>query len=107
VGWIYLLIAGGFEIGFTTCLKLSEGFSKWLPSVAFLLFAALSFFFLTKALNTIALGTAYAIWTGIGAFGTAIIGILYFSESTSLVRLLFLFLLIVSIIGLKLASITK
>jgi len=104
MAWAYLVIAGIFEIGFTTSLKLSEGFTKWVPSLLFIVFAAASFYLLTRALQAITLGTAYAVWTGIGAFGTAIVGILYFHESASFWRLFFLFTLIVSIVGLKLVS---
>lgn len=104
MSWIYLLLAGLLEIGFTTCLKMSDSFSKPLPSIGFLLFAILSFTMLTKALEGIPLGTAYAIWTGIGACGTAIIGIWLFGDPAGTLRLLFLLLLIGSIIGLKLVS---
>ena len=105
MSWVYLLLAGFFEIGFTTCLKLADGFTRVVPSVLFVIFAAMSFWLLTRALHTIELGTAYAIWTGIGAFGTALVGIFFFGESTAMLRLLFLLLLIVSIIGLKLVSV--
>jgi len=104
MGWIYLFFAGIFEIGFTTCLKLTEGFTKWIPSVFFIIFAACSFWLLTKALQTIPLGTSYAIWTGIGAFGTAVVGMIFFSESTSIWRVIFLLILIGSIIGLKMVT---
>ncbi|MCB5183917.1 multidrug efflux SMR transporter [Methylobacillus gramineus] len=104
MSWIYLVLAGLLEIGFTTCLKMSESFSKPLPSIGFLIFAFLSFFMLTKALEGIPLGTAYAVWTGIGACGTAIIGIWLFGDPAGTLRLLFLLLLIGSIIGLKVVS---
>ena len=102
--WLYLLLAGLFEIGFTTCLKLSEGFSRLWPSLGFLLCAVASFWLLTRAIQTIPLGTAYAVWTGIGAFGTALIGIFIFNEPATALRLAFLVLLVGSIIGLKLVS---
>ncbi|HYG12721.1 MAG TPA: multidrug efflux SMR transporter [Methylophilaceae bacterium] len=104
MSWLYLLLAGLFEIGFTTCLKLSESFSRLWPSLGFLLCAVASFWLLTRAIQTIPLGTAYAVWTGIGAFGTALIGILVFGEPATALRLVFLTLLIGSIIGLKLVS---
>lgn len=104
MSWVYLIVAGLFEVGFTTCLKLSDSFSKPWPSLGFLLCAALSFWLLTKATQTIPLGTAYAVWTGIGAFGTAVIGIWAFGEPATAMRLAFLVLLIGSIIGLKLVS---
>lgn len=104
MSWFLLLLAGLFEVGFTTCLKLSDSFSRPWPSVGFLLCAVISFWLLTKATQDIPLGTAYAIWTGIGAFGTALIGIYAFGDPTNTWRLVFLTLLIGSIIGLKLVS---
>lgn len=103
MAWLYLLVAGLFEIGFTTFLKLSESFTRFWPTVTFLVLAALSFASLSLSLKSIPLGTAYAVWTGIGAFGTALMGIAYFGESTDFWRIFFLICLILSIIGLKLA----
>ncbi|XPV83967.1 MAG: DMT family transporter [Halarcobacter sp.] len=85
-------------------LKLTENFTKLIPTVVFIIFAILSFYSLTKAIETIPVGTAYSVWTGIGAFGTIIIGIVFFNEPATLLRLFFLFTLIASIIGLKLVS---
>lgn len=104
MSWVYLLLAGLFEVGFTTFLKLSDSFSKLWPSLGFLACAIASFWLLTKATQTIPLGTAYAVWTGIGAFGTAVIGIWAFGDPATALRLVFLTLLIGSIIGLKLVS---
>ncbi len=104
MAWGLLVLAGLFEVGFTTCLKLSESFTKPIPSMGFLVCAILSFWLLTKAAETIPLGTAYAVWTGIGAFGTAVIGICFFGDPATTLRLVFLVLLIGSIIGLKLVS---
>jgi quaternary ammonium compound-resistance protein SugE len=104
MSWALLVLAGLFEVGFTTCLKLSESFSKPWPSLGFLFCAIISFWLLTKAAETIPLGTAYAVWTGIGALGTAVIGIYFFSDPATTMRLVFLILLIGSIIGLKLVS---
>ena len=104
MSWVYLVLAGIFEVGFTTSLKLSDNFSKLWPSVSFLVLSVLSFYFLTKAIHTIPLGTSYAVWTGIGAFGTAVVGIVFFMEPVTAWRIFFLLLLIVSIIGLKLVS---
>ena len=98
------MVAGLFEIGFTTFLKLSDGFTKLWPSLGFLVFAAISFLLLTVALRVIPLGTAYAVWTGIGALGTAVVGILFFEDPVSVLRIMFLMLLIGSIMGLKLVS---
>lgn len=101
MNWILLLIAGLFEVGFTTFMKLSNGFQDWKYSLGFFVFACLSFVVLNKATETISLGTAYAVWTGIGAAGTAIIGIMFFGDSFGLWRLFFLSTLIASVIGLK------
>ncbi len=102
--WLILVVAGLFEVGFTTCMKLSEGLTLIKYTIGFLFFATLSLFLLNKAIAQIPLGTAYAVWTGIGAFGTALIGILFFKDPLSWVRVLFLILLIGSILGLKLVS---
>jgi quaternary ammonium compound-resistance protein SugE len=104
MGWLYLLIAGLFEVGFTTFLKLSEGFTKPWPSVVFLICSALSFWFLTLAMDTIPLGTAYAVWTATGAFGTALIGIIFYSDPVTFWRLFFLAVLVAAVIGLKASS---
>lgn len=104
MSWFYLLLAGLCEIAFTTFIKLSDNFTRVGPSIAFFVLAFCSFFALSLSLRTIPLGTAYAIWTGIGAFGTALIGIAFFGEPTDFWRLFFLVCLISSIIGLKLAS---
>ncbi len=104
MAWVYLIMAGVMEIGFTTCLKLSESFTRLWPSVAFIFFALTSLGFLTLAMKTIPLGTSYAVWTGIGAFGTAIVGIVFFGDPYDINRVVFLTTLIVSIIGLRLVS---
>lgn len=104
MSWIYLIIAGCFEVGFTTCLKLSDNFNNWKWSVGFFICISLSFHFLNEAIKNIPLGTAYAVWTGIGAVGTAIIGIYFFKEPSDFWRIFFIMLLIGSIIGLKLVS---
>ena len=104
MGWIILACAGIAEVGFTTFMKLSDGFKHWKPSVAFMVSLALSMGLLSVSLNYIPLGTAYAVWTGIGAVGTTLIGILVFKESASLARLLCLTVLIMAIIGLKVVS---
>lgn len=104
MSWVYLVTAGVFEIGFTTFLKLSDNFSKLWPTIGFFIFSIASFFLLAKAMNTIPLGTAYAVWTGIGAFGTVIIGICFFNDPLNLLRIVFLSLLLVSVVGLKLVS---
>ena len=78
--WIFLILAGAFEIGFTACLKMSNGFTRLWWSLAFVLFAGISFLFLNLSIAVIPLGTAYAIWTGIGAAGTTVVGMVAFQE---------------------------
>ncbi len=104
MAWTYLILAGLFEVGFTTSLKFSEGFTRLARSLAFLVTSGLSFWLLTRALQTIPLGTAYAVWTGLGAVGTAIVGILVFKDPATFGRLFFLALIIASVVGLKLVS---
>ena len=104
MAWIWLLSAGIFEIFFATTLKLSEGFTKPVYTVLFIITAALSFYCLTKAMQSIPIGTAYAVWTGIGAAGVVVFGMLLFSEPVNLLRLFFLTTLVGSIVGLKLVS---
>jgi len=104
--WLYLLLAGLFELGFTTIMKLSNGFSLERPGyvLAFCACALCSFGMINLAIKGIPLGTAYAIWTGIGVLGTVIIGIVWFGEPTTPARLAFLGMLLISIIGLKLVE---
>jgi quaternary ammonium compound-resistance protein SugE len=102
--WIYLVVAGLFEVGFTTSLKLSNNFSNSKWTVAFFVSISLSFHFLNMAIQKIPLGTAYAVWTGIGAVGTALVGIFFFEEPSYFWRVFFICLLIGSIVGLKLVS---
>lgn len=104
MAWIWLISAGFNEVLFATFLKLSDGFTKPIYSVAFVVTAALSFFCLTKAMQTIPIGTAYAVWTGIGAAGVVILGIILFAEPLTAGRLFFISTLVASIIGLKLVS---
>jgi len=104
VAWFLLILAGCFEVAFTTCLKLSNNFSNTKYTIGFLISTILSFVFLSKAVQTIPLGTGYAVWTGIGAVGTVIIGIFFFKEPSDFWRVFFIFLLISSILGLKFVS---
>lgn len=104
MGWIYLTIAGLFEVGFTTFLKMSEGLTKPWPSLAFLAFTILSFWFLTLAVKTIPLGTAYAVWTAIGASGTIVVGIVFYKDPLTFWRLFFLIILIAAVVGLKVTA---
>lgn len=104
MAWFYLILAGFFEVAFTTSLKLSANFTNRLWSIAFLVSITLSFYLLNKAAQTIPIGTAYAVWTGIGAVGTAVIGIFLFDEPAYLSRVFFLAGIIVCLVGLKLVS---
>ena len=104
MAWILLIIAGLFEIGFTTCLakaKESSGNTYIMWLIGFFISVSLSMYLLYRATLTLPLGTAYAVWTGIGAAGTAIIGIIFFREPMHFLRMFFLFTLIASIVGLK------
>jgi quaternary ammonium compound-resistance protein SugE len=102
--WLYLLAAGIAEVGFTTFMKLSDGFRRLGFDVLFAVCAIASFTLLNLATRGLSLGTAYAIWTGIGALGTAVVGILFFGDPATPWRLLFLTTLITSLIGLRLVS---
>lgn len=104
LAWTCLLLAGLFEIGFTTSMRYLDWSMKPLPIVTFVISAALSFGLLIAAIKTIPLGTAYAVWTGIGAAGTALVGIVHYGEPATTLRLVFLTVLIGSIIGLKMVS---
>jgi len=104
MAWIYLMIAGFFEIGFACSLKLMEGHKNIPWTLMFYFSIMCSFIFLNMALKQIPIGTAYAVWTGIGGAGVAIIGIMFFKDPATLPRIGFLILLISSIIGLKLTS---
>ena len=99
--WVYLIVAGGLEVFWSTCLKLSEGFSVLRFSILTVIGMIFSFLFLSQATKTLPLGTSYAIWTGIGALGAVIVGVLLFKESVSPLRLMFVALLLIGIIGLK------
>jgi quaternary ammonium compound-resistance protein SugE len=104
MNWFILILAGLFEVGFTTCLKFSNNFKDMRWGIGFFICITASFILLNKAAQHIPIGTAYAVWTGIGAVGTAIIGILFFNESAEFWRLFFIFTLIASIVGLKMVS---
>ena len=101
MAWIHLLFAGLFEVGWAIGLKYTDGFTRLWPSAWTLAAMALSMWFLALALKTLPIGTAYAVWTGIGAVGTVILGIFLFGESAAALRLLFVGLIVVGILGLK------
>jgi quaternary ammonium compound-resistance protein SugE len=104
MAWILLAIAGVFEVGWAIGLKYTEGFTRLWPSVGTIAAMALSLFCLGLALRTLPVGTAYAVWTGIGAVGTAILGMILFGESAAAARLVCIGLIVAGIVGLKLFS---
>ena len=102
--WIILFIAGLFEVAWAISLKYTEGFSKLWPSVFTIVCMIISMGLIAYAVKHLPIGTAYAIWTGIGAVGTAILGIILFNESKEFVRIFFILLIVIGIVGLKLFS---
>lgn len=104
MAWIFLVIAGLLEIVWAIGLKYSEGFTKLEASAITVVGMIASFYFLSMALKTLPIGTAYAIWTGIGAVGTVIFGILLLGEPRDAIRLMFVGLIIAGIIGLKVTA---
>ena len=104
MAWAYLVLAGLFEIGFATTLKLSEGFTRLRPTLIFFVCLVVSLALLARAARDLPIGTAYAVWTGIGAAGTVLVGILVYKEPATALRLFCLATLIGSIIGLQLAT---
>jgi quaternary ammonium compound-resistance protein SugE len=104
MAWIWLILAGGFEIGFTTCLRYADGFRNIPWTLGFLVSATLSMVLLETAARTIPMGTAYAVWTGIGAVGAVVIGMLWFGEPATVLRLLLILGVVACIAGLKLTA---
>jgi quaternary ammonium compound-resistance protein SugE len=102
--WLFLLIAGVLEIAWAIGLKYSQGFSRPLPTALTLVAMAASMYLLSMAVRTLPVGTAYAVWTGIGAAGTALLGIMLLGESASPWRLVCIGLIVLGILGLKLAA---
>ena len=107
ISWVYLFIASMFEIGWAIGLKYSEGFTKLWPSVFTSIGMIATYYFLSLALKTIPVGTGYAVWTGIGAVGTAILGMILFNESKDIARIVCILLIVAGIIGLKVFSPSK
>ena len=104
MAWVLLMIAGLLEVGWAIGLKYTDGFTKFWPSVITIAIMIASFVTLAQAVRTIPVGTGYAIWTGIGAAGTALLGIALFKEEVTLARLACLALIVVGTVGLKLVS---
>jgi len=102
--WVILAVAGLLEVAWALLLKQSEGFTRPLPTVGFVVAMLLSMGLLSYALKSLPVGTAYAVWTGIGAAGTAILGMVWLGEPRDLLRLGSLLLLLVGIVGLKITS---
>lgn len=104
MAWVYLAIAGVLEVAWAIGLKYTDGFKRLWPSVWTVATMIGSFVFLAQALRTIPVGTAYAVWTGIGAVGTAALGIILFAESAAVPRLICIGLIVAGILGLKLTA---
>lgn len=104
MSWMYLIVAGFLEVAWAAGLKHSEGFSKLWPSIFTLVTATASFALLAAAMKHLPLGTAYAIWTGIGAVGAFIFGIIYLGEAVTTARVVSAALVVIGLIGLKLSS---
>jgi quaternary ammonium compound-resistance protein SugE len=104
MAWLVLLLAGVVEIGWAIGLKYTDGFTRVAPTIATLAAMALSLALLGMAVRTLPVGTAYAVWTGIGTVGTVLLGIFLFGESAEPLRLLFLVMIVTGIVGLKIVT---
>lgn len=104
MAWVYLGLAGLLEVVWAVALKASDGFTRWVPASVMAVGITASFWFLSRAFRDIPMGTAYAIWTGIGAAGVAILGMAFYDEPASLARIGFLALIVIGILGLKITA---
>ncbi|MET9729939.1 multidrug efflux SMR transporter [Streptomyces sp. NPDC006458] len=104
MAWLLVIVAGLLETGFAVCLKLSHGFSRLWPTIAFAIFALGSFGLLTLSLRKLDVGPAYAVWTGIGAAGTAIYGMAFLGDVVSTLKIVSIGLVICGVIGLQLSG---
>ena len=104
MAWFWLILGGLFEVGFTTSLRYVDGFRNGPWTVAFLVSVTISMGLLELASRTIPMGTAYAVWGGIGAVGTVLVGIWLYNEPSSLIRVLLIFAVVAAIVGLKLTA---
>ncbi len=104
MAWVLILVAGLLETGFAVALKTSAGFTRLVPTLLFLVFAAGSFTLLSIGLRTLPVGAAYAVWTGVGAAGTAIYGMAFLGESTEILKLVSIGLVVAGVAGLQLSG---
>ena len=104
MAWLLVIVAGFLETGFAVCLKLSHGFTRLWPTIAFCVFALGSFGLLTLSLKKLDVGPAYAVWTGIGAAGTAIYGMVFLGDLVSALKIASITLVIMGVIGLQLSG---
>lgn len=104
MAWLLLIVGGLFEVGFTTTLRFVDGFRNWPWTLAFLVSVGLSMGLLEHASRTIPMGTAYAVWGGIGAVGTVLVGMAFFGEPTDTVRVLLILAIVAAIAGLRLTA---
>jgi quaternary ammonium compound-resistance protein SugE len=104
MAWIYLIVGGLFEVGFTTSLRFVDGFRNWPWTLAFLVSVAISMALLELAARSVPMGTAYAVWGGIGAVGTVIVGMLWFQEPASTIRVLLILAIVAAIAALRLTA---
>ena len=104
MAWVYLIVGGLFEVGFTTALRFVDGFRNWPWTIAFLVSVAISMALLELAARSIPMGTAYAVWGGIGAVGTVIVGMLWFQEPATMVRVMLILGIVAAIAALRLTA---
>ena len=104
MAWLWLILGGLFEVGFTTSLRYVDGFRNMPWTLAFIISVTISMGLLELAARTIPMGTAYAVWGGIGAVGTVLVGIWFYNEPSSLIRILLIFAIVAAIAGLKLTA---
>jgi len=104
MGWIYVIFGGVFELVFTTCLRYVNGFKNVPWTIGFACSLAISMYLISMAMRTVPLGTAYAIWTGIGTLGTAVVGMIWYQEPVSIARIAFILLIVAAAVGLKMTS---
>ena len=104
MAWALVILAGLFETGFALSLKASAGFTRLVPSILFIVCAAASFLLLATSLRSLPIGSAYAVWTGIGAAGTAVAGMVFLGESSEVLKLVSIVLIVAGVIGLQLSG---